>query len=89
VKPGEIAILKSFIKRCASDLGNNSCNDFNVEDFIPNVEERRALAKEMHEENGDPEEFDPKGTYRHMPDFWLLSYLGDKAVAELETKRVG
>lgn len=67
----------------ASDqFSNHGCNDFDLKAVMPNVKDRRALAMSMHEDNGDPEEFDPKCSYDNMPDWWLMSYLSQKLKRE-------
>ena len=69
-------IAKFFLKEYATALGNNGCNDFDLEKLIPNIEQRRLFVKEYHEWNGDPYDFDPN--YLELPDFAVVAFVGSK-----------
>lgn len=69
-----LKLMSHLLKMASEQFGNHGCGDFNLEAVIPDVEDRRALLKAMHESNGDPEEFDPKRDYQYAMDWWLMSY---------------
>jgi len=74
--PKEILLASKMLNEYADRLGNNCCNDWEwPEDWTH--EERRLFIKQMHDLNGDPEEFlDLDESHDHIPDFcvaWLLS----------------
>ena len=57
----EKLLLVKFIDIAAQEFSNHGCNDVPDKfwsDFTP--EEKSALVYDMHLQNGDPEEFDPK-----------------------------
>jgi hypothetical protein len=84
LKESHKKILLELVDQAADKMGNACCTDFPLSDFIPDVEERRALVKAMHEANGDPEEYDPTLTYEiFQGNWWLLGFLTDRALEEL------
>jgi hypothetical protein len=76
----EKKVFLEILERITDSLSNNTCNDFDLVRHMPDKEERRALMREMHEENGDPSEFDPKKDYAIVPDWWVFGFLGKKAL---------
>ncbi len=77
--PNEKKVFLALIDQATERMGNNGCNDFDLETYMME-HERRALAKEMNAQNGEPEAYDEKRSYRDMPDFWLLEHLAKKAI---------
>ncbi len=83
----EKAVLLKLVEQASETMGNAGCNDFDLSEFM--VEEQiDGLAKEYHQWNGDPEEFDPKAdNSMAVPDFALITYLTKKALGLLSKKR--
>ena len=74
----ERRIASYLLQHAAGEYARHICNDFYLRELVADVEERRALMKAYHEYNGDPESFDPAGTYEIVSDFALMSYLADR-----------
>jgi hypothetical protein len=74
----EKSVFEALIEQATDAMGNNGCNDFKLSDYMPKKSDRQALIKKMHEDNGDPENFDPTNDYEYFEDYWLLSYLSEK-----------
>lgn len=71
------AILLSMAAERYSNFG---CNDFDLSEVIPDLDERNALVLAAHEWNGDPEEYDEAGEgpdYR-LPDWYLMDYMAHR-----------
>jgi hypothetical protein len=77
----EKKVLLQLIDEASDLLSRRVCNDFDLSKCMP-LDERRVLAREMHEQNGDLEVYDPESSYQIMSDWWLLSHLGKKALGD-------
>ena len=81
--PGEKRVLLHFLDDYSDALGNRSCNDLELAELMPDRAERVALIKYAHEQNGDPQEFDPKHAAGPIQtDFFVLFALVRKLKAE-------
>lgn len=60
----------------AERLSVNCCNDFELDQMIPDIDERTKFVKEYHVWNGDPDEFDPK--FLELPDFAIARFMADR-----------
>ncbi len=77
---GEKEIFLDLIERVTDDLGNKGCNDYDLSDHLDDVQINK-LAREFHEWNGDPQEFDPMRNNRYaVPDYALLTFLAKKVL---------
>ena len=78
---GEKKLVANLLNAASDVFGNHGCNDFDLAEVIPSVRERNRLVREMHEWNGDPEEYYAlkagEADYR-MPDFALFAFLAYK-----------
>lgn len=72
--PKYYPLLANLLELASDECANRSCNDYDLKEILPNVEDRRQLAKSMEEKNGSPEEFDPEGDYNTVSDSWLFGY---------------
>ena len=75
--PAHMRLASHLLRMAADEFGNHGCNDFNLEEVMPDEQERRDLMKLYHEMNGDPEEFNPKSSYKYTFDFGLMSLMAD------------
>ena len=73
----------TLLRRAAEEFATHTCNDFDLDEVMPDVEDRRNFMKEFHEWNGDPESFDPKGTYEVVPNWLLMDIFANKLEQEL------
>lgn len=67
-----VDVLLQDLETLQSNAGSN---DFDLEKFVPDIAQRRALMKQFHELNGDPENFDPMKGYEIIYDFALTVIL--------------
>jgi len=67
--------LAAILEYADDRMSAAGCNDFNLAEVMPHVEERRAIMRTVHEVNGDPEEFDANAEYKVVMDFQVLAYL--------------
>jgi hypothetical protein len=77
MKIKEIQLAAKMLDKASDVFGEYRCN--NVKDSFYDgwtLEERQQFVKEMHDWNGDPEEYDPE--IIHMPDFAIMSFLAYK-----------
>lgn len=72
--PKYYPLLAHLLEMASDEYANRSCNDYDLAEILPNIEDRRQLAKSMEEENGSPEEFDPTQDYNTVSDSWLFGY---------------
>lgn len=79
------ALAAHMLKMAAEEFGNHGCNDFNLAELGWTVEERRDLMKRMREDNGDPENFDPKQDYKYFMDWWLMSFFAHQLENEAKS----
>ena len=77
MKLHERELAASMLEIAAEKFSNHGCND--VEESLFGgwtLEQRQEFARQYHEWNGDPEEYDPK--YFHLPDWAIMSFLADR-----------
>lgn len=81
----EMKLAANLLKAASDVFGNHGCNDYDLAEVIPSVRERNRLVREMHEWNGDPEEYEAlkagEPDYR-IPDFALFAFLAHKLEQE-------
>jgi len=66
-----------FLRLASDEFGNHGCNDVPEKYFEGwTKEERQQFVKEIHEWNGDPEEYNPE--FLHTPDFAIFGFLAHK-----------
>ncbi|BDA76105.1 hypothetical protein CAL7716_102710 (plasmid) [Calothrix sp. PCC 7716] len=74
INPKYYPLLANLLEKASDEYANRSCNDYDLSQILPDVEDRRQLAKSMEEQNGSPEEFDPEDDYNTVNDSWLFGY---------------
>ena len=70
-------VFLNYIDILSNELSRRGCNDFTFPDNFT-LSERRKIMKEMHELNGDPEEYEPNDEYKMTMDFIILFYIKKK-----------
>lgn len=75
ITPAELKLAASMLGDYSENLSNNSCNDFRLDDHLPDVEDRRRFMHDFHEYNGDPEEFDASRDYKLTMDSMVAQFL--------------
>ena len=81
--PSEKRVLLHFLADYRNSLEHRGCNDLELAELMPDKAERVALIKYAHEQNGDPQEFDPKHAAGPIQtDFFVLFALVRKLKAE-------
>jgi hypothetical protein len=79
--PSMKALTLRFLDELSNMQSNAGCNDFELSEVVPDVEERRALMKKFHEINGDPESFEEDlrcgATFDFVSDFCLTAVIGN------------
>lgn len=78
----EKELAAHLLKVAADKFAGYICNDINLEELIPDVEDRRQLVKEFYEWNGDPKEFNPESNYEYFYDFLLMDFMAAKLKKE-------
>lgn len=58
-----------FLAELSDRYGTDGCNDFDLDEFVPDLDERRALMFEAEKANGTPQDFHPNEDYRCVPNF--------------------
>ncbi|BAZ18532.1 hypothetical protein NIES4071_104170 (plasmid) [Calothrix sp. NIES-4071] len=74
IDPKYYPLVANLLKMASEEYANRSCNDYDLSEILPNIEDKHQLAKSMEEENGSPEEFDPNQDYNTVNDSWLFGY---------------
>lgn len=67
-------LVAKLLEMASDEFGSHGCNDFNLAEVMPSVEDRQALVRAMYEANGTPDEFDPDDDCSIWYDWWLMSY---------------
>lgn len=72
-----LARAANFLDKYSDELGNNGCNDFDMEKFMPDHLERWNFIEDYHEWNGDRQEWASEGRDRplSLPDFAVVAYI--------------
>ena len=73
-------LIHHLLKMASDEFGRHGCNDFDLAELVPDVNERRALVKDMYVFNGNPWEFEPDADHEYVMDFWLMEYMADKVL---------
>ncbi len=68
----ERGLAADFLDRAAEEFSNRSCNDFDFPESWTR-EEKQNFIRGYYENNGDPEEYDPKDLT--IADFAAMGYL--------------
>ncbi len=74
----EISLTIHLLKMASDEFSNHGCNDYYLAKIIADPEERRALMKQYHEYNGDPEEWRAESNYDYAPDWLLMIFMAKK-----------
>lgn len=83
MNPKEKQMAAYLLDKARDEFANHECNDVDDEIYEGwSLEERRALVKEYHAYNGDPEEYNPD--FLHLPDYSLMSLLSHKLEVDSE-----
>lgn len=61
-----------FLAELGERYSTDGCNDFDFDDLVPDVEERRAIMFAAEKANGTPEDFHPNEDYRCVQNFVVL-----------------
>lgn len=81
-------LLAAYLLELASnEFAMHICTDLDMEALGWDVEERRDLMRRMHENNGDPEEFDPNCDYKYNDDWWVMIFLAKQLKKEANESR--
>jgi hypothetical protein len=56
-------IIAYLLETVSDHLSREICNDLRLGVLMPDIEERRALMKQWHEDNDDSGSFDPESSY--------------------------
>ena len=74
-----------LLYKARNEFSNHGCNDVDDEIYKGwSLEERRALVKDFHNYNGDPEEYNPD--FLHLHDYALMGYFSHKLESENDVK---
>lgn len=72
-------IAARLLKMASEEFSNHGCNDFDLRKILPNVEDRRALAKAIAKWNGDDlDDLDPEDDHNYEMDWILMSFMADQ-----------
>lgn len=79
----ELLLASELLKMAADEFGNHGCNDFDLFDYGFTENECKQYAKEYHEWNGDPEEYEltleeKNYHYNYESDFAVMDYMAHK-----------
>lgn len=82
----EMRLAADLLELAGDQFANHGCNDFLIDkDILPGderwaTEEVIELDRQMHEDNGDPEEHNPKwiGQNKCFADWWLMKFFATK-----------
>lgn len=75
LKPKWLKLAGELLEQASHEFANHGCNDWN----FPNnwtENERKEIVQAMHEDNGNPEEFDPE--HLSVPDWWIMAFLAGR-----------
>jgi hypothetical protein len=71
-------ILSGFLHMLGEFGGRRGCDDFHFAEHVNLVENRRKVMEQFHVWNGDPEEYDPAGTYEWEHAWALAGFYSQK-----------
>jgi hypothetical protein len=74
LSPNDRKVLAHLLEMASDHFANHGCNDMELDEVLPDVDARRDLMRRYHAWNGDPEEFDPEGSYEIESDFALMGF---------------
>lgn len=76
MKVEKLKFAAALLEMASEEFSNHGCNDLDLRPYFPDLWERRTLMAQYHEENGDPEEYDPsKCTFTH--DAAMMSFMAE------------
>lgn len=81
----EKKLIAALLDLASEKFSNHGCNDFDLAEIVPDVEERRAIAREYYEHNNEPEEFNPDNKYESFEDWILMDHFAGKLRGEAES----
>ncbi len=71
-------LVAHLLEMASDEFSNHGCNELDLKAFVPDVEDRRALMKELEAWNNSPDEYDPKAKYEDSDDWLLMRFFADK-----------
>lgn len=83
--PAERRLLVALLHAYADRLGNASCNDFDLREEMPDLNERNAFVRAFEERNRSPVDYvaktDPNERDGRLADFCVVRMLAWKVAA--------
>jgi hypothetical protein len=74
-------VALELIEDLSDKQSSAGCNDFNLAEFVPDLEERKALMKKFYQLNGSPEDYEDDlkngSEFKYCQDFMLTTLLKD------------
>lgn len=74
-----LKLAGELLEEAADTYSNHTCNDWDWPEGWTD-DQKREIVKAMHEDNGDPEEYNPKQL--DVPDWWVMGFLADQLKKE-------
>jgi hypothetical protein len=72
---GKIRLTAALLQLGGTYLSDDGDNPLDLRQFLPRVEDRRALMADFHEWNGTPELYDQAGEYETISDAATMLWL--------------
>lgn len=77
-------VAAKLLSIASDDFARHRCNDFDLAEVMPDIDDRRMLMRDYHLWNGDNSEIDHSAhDYRIVPDFVLMRMLALKLSGEI------
>jgi hypothetical protein len=84
---GVMRMTAALLGLAATDFAEQGERPLDLRQFLPRVEDRRALMRSIHEWDGSPELYNDAGEYETLPDSlaarWLAAQVDDRVEALL------
>lgn len=74
INPKHYKLIANLLDIAHDEFANRSCNDYELEEILPNIEDRYQLVRDIENWNDTPEEFDPDDNYDIVSNTSLLGY---------------
>ena len=80
MKTEDWKVIAAMLDLAGDSFSNKVCDDYDLDEPLPDVEDRRSLMQRYHEWNGDPEEFDPEDDYLIVSAASLMNFFASEAM---------
>lgn len=88
-KIGKARLTAALLELAGTKFAELGDNPLDLRQFLPHVEDRRALMQAFHDWNQTPEIFNPEGEYPTVSDASMMLWIADEMNKQIEAVLAG